>query len=58
MYVKIQNASRKRNAFDLLAKLLIFEDFLIKCQYNNFNNNVVIEIMTIKLERKLIIISR
>ena len=56
MYVKIQNASRKRNAFDLLIVLIISEDLLIKYQYNNFNNKVVIEIKPIKPERKLIVI--
>jgi len=56
MYVKIQNASRKRNAFDLLANSFIFECFLIKRQYNNFNKKVKIDIMTIELERKLNVI--
>ena len=56
MYVKIQNASRKRNAFDLLIILVISEDFLIVYQYDNFSSKVVKQIMTIKLERKLFVI--
>ena len=56
MYVKIQNASRKRNIFGLLIILIISEDFLIVYQYDNFISKVVIQIITIKLDRKLFVI--
>ena len=56
MYVKTQNASRKRNAFGLLIISIISEDFLIVYQYDNFSSKVIIQIMTIKLERKLIVV--
>ena len=56
MYVKTQNASRKRNAFGLLIISIISEDFLIVYQYDNFSSKVVIQIITIKLDRKLFVI--
>ena len=56
MYVKIQIPNLKRNKLDSLSLLIFSNGLLIRYQNINFKNSAKIEIIIIKLERKLILI--